>query len=135
MVIGSMIGAGIFSFLRTFGAATGPFRAIIAGGGMDVLARLSQSLAERKPDLDPDACAYARAGFGDYPGFLSACGYLVNSCVRNVAYWALIKSTLGTFFPIFGEGDTRPSILRGKPPLFSVSIAGPRAGEASWGNK
>src|SRR5579863_207021 len=54
MVIGSMIGAGIFSLPRTFGAATGPFGAIIAwiiaGGGMYMLARVFQSLAERKPD-------------------------------------------------------------------------------------
>ena len=30
MVIGSMVGAGIFSLPRTFGIATGPFGAIIA---------------------------------------------------------------------------------------------------------
>src|SRR6185437_11666031 len=69
MVVGSMIGAGIFSLPRTFGAATGPFGAIIAwviaGGGMYMLARVFQSLAERKPDMDAGVYAYARAGFGD----------------------------------------------------------------------
>ena len=30
MVVGSMVGAGIFSLPRTFGIATGPFGAIIA---------------------------------------------------------------------------------------------------------
>lgn len=30
MVVGSMVGAGIFSLPRTFGAATGPFGAIVA---------------------------------------------------------------------------------------------------------
>ena len=38
LVIGSMVGAGIFSLPRTFGGATGPFGAIIAwciaAGGM-----------------------------------------------------------------------------------------------------
>ena len=67
-----MVGAGIFSLPRTFGVATGPFGAIIAwmiaGTGMYMLARVFQSLAERKPDLDAGVYAYAKAGFGNYPG-------------------------------------------------------------------
>jgi arginine:ornithine antiporter / lysine permease len=41
MVVGSMVGADVFSLPRTFGAATGPFGAIIAwhvataGGSVD----------------------------------------------------------------------------------------------------
>jgi len=115
MVVGSMIGAGIFSLPRTFGAATGPFGAIIAwviaGGGMYMLARVFQSLAERKPDMDAGVYAYARAGFGDYVGFLSAFGYWIGSCIGNVSYWVLIKSTLGAFFPVFGDGNTPIAIL------------------------
>lgn len=115
MVIGSMIGAGIFSLPRTFGDATGPFGAIIAwliaGGGMFMLARVFQSLAERKPDLDAGVYAYARAGFGDYIGFLSAFGYWIGSCIGNVSYWVLIKSTLGAFFPAFGDGNTPIAII------------------------
>lgn len=114
MVVGSMVGAGIFSLPRTFGAATGPFGAIlawtIAATGMYMLARVFQSLAERKPDLDAGVYAYARAGFGDYPGFLSAFGYWIGSCIGNVSYWVLIKSTLGAFFPIFGDGNTVTAI-------------------------
>ncbi|GAB1582885.1 basic amino acid/polyamine antiporter [Phyllobacterium phragmitis] len=115
LVIGSMVGAGIFSLPRTFGNATGPFGAIvawiIAGGGMYMLARVFQSLAERKPDLDAGVFAYAKAGFGDYPGFLSAFGYWIGSCIGNVSYWVLIKSTLGAFFPVFGDGNTVTAIL------------------------
>src|SRR5690348_2567547 len=76
LVVGSMVGAGIFSLPRTFGDATGPFGALIAwcvaGTGMFMLARVFQALAERKPDMDAGVYAYARAGFGDYCGFLSA---------------------------------------------------------------
>jgi arginine:ornithine antiporter / lysine permease len=115
MVVGSMVGAGIFSLPRTFAGATGPFGAIIAwiiaAGGMYTLACVFQSLAERKPHLDAGVYAYARAGFGDYPGFLSAFGYWMGSCIGNVTYWVLIKSTLGRFFPIFGEGNTAVAIL------------------------
>ena len=94
---------------------TGPFGAIIAwviaGGGMYMLARVFQSLAERKPDLDAGVYAYAKAGFGDYPGFLSAFGYWIGSCIGNVSYWVLIKSTLGAFFPVFGDGNTVAAIV------------------------
>lgn len=110
MVVGGMVGAGIFSLPRTFANATGPIGAIIAwliaGTGMYMLARVFQSLAARKPNLDAGVFAYAKAGFGDYPGFLSAFGYWISSCIGNVSYWVLIKSTLGAFFPVFGDGNT-----------------------------
>ena len=77
---------------------------------MYMLARVFQSLAERKPDLDAGVFAYAKAGFGDYPGFLSAFGYWIGSCIGNVSYWVLIKSTLGAFFPVFGDGNTLVAI-------------------------
>jgi arginine:ornithine antiporter / lysine permease len=115
MVVGSMVGSGIFSLPRTFGNATGPFGAIIAwciaAGGMYTLARVFQALAERKPDLDAGVYAYAKAGFGDYPGFLSALGYWVGSSIGNVSYWVLIKATLGAFFPVFGDGNTVTAIV------------------------
>ena len=49
MVIGSMVGAGIFNLPGRFATATGPFGAIIAwaiaGTGMFMLARVFQVLA------------------------------------------------------------------------------------------
>ncbi|WP_310389674.1 basic amino acid/polyamine antiporter [Roseateles sp.] len=114
MVVGGMVGAGIFSLPRTFANATGPLGAVIAwliaGTGMYMLARVFQALAERKPEIDAGVYAYAREGFGDYPGFLSAFGYWIGSCIGNVSYWVLIKSTLGAFFPIFGDGNTAIAI-------------------------
>jgi arginine:ornithine antiporter/lysine permease len=115
MVVGGMVGAGIFSLPRTFAGATGPLGAVIAwliaGTGMYMLARVFQFLAERKPHLDAGVFAYAKEGYGDYPGFLSAFGYWIGSCIGNVSYWVLIKSTLGAFFPVFGEGNTVVAIL------------------------
>ncbi len=64
MVVGGMVGAGIFSLPRTFANATGPMGAviawIIAGTGMYMLARVFQALAERRPDIDAGVYAYAR---------------------------------------------------------------------------
>jgi arginine:ornithine antiporter / lysine permease len=96
MVVGGMVGAGIFSLPRTFANATGPIGALIAwaiaGTGMYMLARVFQALAARKPDLDAGVFAYARAGFGDYPGFLSAFGYWRGS----VTVFILSKTYRGT---------------------------------------
>jgi arginine:ornithine antiporter/lysine permease len=115
MVVGGMVGAGIFSLPGRFGAVTGPIGAVIAwliaGTGMYMLARVFQFLGERKPHLDAGVFAYAKEGFGDYPGFLSAFGYWVGSCIGNVSYWVLIKSTLGAFFPVFGDGNTVTAIV------------------------
>src|SRR5215475_14236596 len=116
LVIGGMVGAGIFSLPRTFAGATGPFGAIIAwliaGTGMYMLARVFQALAEKRPDIDSGVFAYAKAGFGNYMGFLSAFGYWLGSCLGNVFYWVLIGSTLGRFFPgIFGDGSSATAII------------------------
>lgn len=115
LVVGSMVGAGIFSLPRTFGSATGPFGAIvawcIAGAGIFTLAHVFRVLAERKSDLDAGVYAYASAGFGDYAGFLSALGYWLVGCIADVSYWVLIKATLGAFFPIFGDGNTIAAVL------------------------
>ncbi|KFK94645.1 MULTISPECIES: amino acid permease [unclassified Serratia (in: enterobacteria)] len=115
LVVGSMIGAGIFSLPATFGRATGGFGAIIAwciaGGGMLMLAFVFQTLAQRKPDLDSGVFIYAKEGFGDYLGFAAALGFWAGTCIGNVSYFVLIKSTLGAFFPIFGDGNTIPAVI------------------------
>ena len=116
MVIGSMVGAGIFNLPGRFATATGPFGALIAwtiaGAGMYTLARVFQALAEKRPDIDNGVFAYAKAGFGDYVGFLSAFGYWLGSCLGNVFYWVLISTTLGRFFPqVFGEGTSVGAIV------------------------
>jgi arginine:ornithine antiporter/lysine permease len=115
MVVGGMVGAGVFSIPRNFAMATGVYGAliawVIAGLGMLMLAFVFQTLANRKPDLDAGVYAYARAGFGPYLGFASAFGYWASACVGNVSYWVLIKSTLGGVFPFFGDGNTVSAVL------------------------
>ncbi|MDD2056500.1 amino acid permease [Pseudomonas sp. GD03860] len=114
LVVGSMIGAGIFSLPATFAGATGGLGALIAwliaGIGMLMLAFVFQNLAHRKPELDSGIYAYARAGFGNYLGFASAFGFWAGTCIGNVSYFILIKSTLGSFFPVFGDGNTLAAI-------------------------
>jgi arginine:ornithine antiporter/lysine permease len=110
MVVGSMVGAGVFSLPARFGATTGGLGAIIAwvvaGVGMLMLAFVFQTLAIRKPDLDAGIFAYAKAGFGDYVGFNSAFGYWASACVGNTFYWVFIMTTVGAAVPALGHGDT-----------------------------
>jgi arginine:ornithine antiporter/lysine permease len=115
LVVGSMIGGGIFSLPQNM-AASADVGAILIGWaitavGMLTLAFVFQTLANRKPQLDGGVYAYAKAGFGDYMGFSSAWGYWISAWLGNVGYFLLLFSTLGYFFPIFGKGDTVAAII------------------------
>jgi arginine:ornithine antiporter/lysine permease len=100
-LVGSLAGSGIFAVPAAFGRTTGGLGALttwtIAGVGMLMLAFVFQTLARRKPELDSGIYAYAKAGFGDYPGFASAAGYWIGACLADVACLVLIKPTLGLF--------------------------------------
>ena len=110
MVVGSMVGAGVFSLPRRFGEETGVAGALIAwaiaGTGMLMLALVFQMLANRKPELDAGVYAYAKAGFGEYLGFFSVFGYWASAAMGLVFYWVFILSTVGAVVPALGEGDT-----------------------------
>ncbi|MFF9635695.1 basic amino acid/polyamine antiporter [Streptomyces bacillaris] len=115
MVVGSMVGAGVFSLPRRFAQETGVAGALIAwavaGTGVLMLAFVFQALAVRRPDLDAGVYAYAKAGFGEYLGFFSAFGYWASACVGNVTYWVLIMSTVGALVPVLGDGDTVAAVV------------------------
>jgi arginine:ornithine antiporter/lysine permease len=110
MVVGGMVGAGVFSLPARFGVATGILGSLIAwavaGTGMLMLAFVFQSLAIRKPELDSGVFIYAKAGFGDYAGFNSAIGFWASSVAGNTFYWVFIMATVGAFFDGFGDGAT-----------------------------
>ncbi|GIG68219.1 basic amino acid/polyamine antiporter [Phytomonospora endophytica] len=110
LVVGSMVGAGVFSLPARFGQVTGVAGSLIAwvvaGAGMLMLALVFQTLAIRRPALDAGVYAYAKAGFGEYLGFFAAIGYWASACVGNVTYWVLIMSTVGVLAPALGDGDT-----------------------------
>ncbi|HKA84530.1 MAG TPA: basic amino acid/polyamine antiporter [Acidimicrobiales bacterium] len=126
MVVGSMVGAGVFSLPRRFATETGVYGALIAwaiaGTGMLMLAFVFQTLAVRKPALDSGVYAYAKTGFGEYLGFFSAFGYWASACVGNVTYWVLISSTIGGIAPAFGDGDTWPALLLGTLGIWAFAV-------------
>ncbi|WP_416422656.1 arginine-ornithine antiporter [Pseudomonas sp. App30] len=110
LVVGSMIGGGIFSLPQNMAERAEVGAVLIGWGitavGMLMLALVFQNLANRKPALDSGVYAYAKAGFGDYMGFSSAWGYWISAWLGNVGYFVLLFSTLGYYFPVFGQGNT-----------------------------
>ena len=110
LVVGALIGSGIFGLPQNMAAGAGAGAILIGwlitGAGMLALALVYQMIALRKPDLDNGIYAYARASAGEYVGFNSAWGYWVSAWVGNVGYLVAAFSALGYFFPTFGEGNT-----------------------------
>ncbi|PWW04547.1 arginine:ornithine antiporter (APA family) [Hoeflea marina] len=116
LVVGSMIGGGVFSLPQNMAKGASPGAVIIGwlitGVGMLALAFVYQGLSTRKPTLDAGPYAYARAGFGDFIGFNSAWGYWLSAWLGNVSYVVLIFGAMSYFYPAFGaEGNTVQAII------------------------
>ncbi len=115
VVVGSMIGSGVFSLPQNMAAGAAPLATIIgwtiSGIGILALAFVYQGLATRKPALDAGPYAYAKAGFGSFIGFNSAWGYWLSAWIGNVSYAVVMFSALSYFIPAFGDGNTWQAIL------------------------
>lgn len=124
LVVGSIVGSGIFGLPQNMAAGAGAGAILIGwtitGVGMLTLARVFQVLARRRPDLDKGVYAYARALSGDYVGFNSAWGYWVSAWLGNVGYLVAAFGALGYFFPAFGEGNTPAVVLGASVVLWTV---------------
>ncbi len=115
VVIGSMIGSGVFSLPQNMAASAAPLAILIGWGitgvGILALALVYQGLAARKPRLDSGPYAYAKAGFGAFIGFNSAWGYWLSAWIGNVSYAVVMFGALSYFFPAFGDGNTWQAVL------------------------
>jgi arginine:ornithine antiporter / lysine permease len=114
LVVGSMIGSGIFALPQNMAAGAGAGAVLlgwlVTGAGMLCLALVYRTLSARQPSLDNGVYAYARAAAGEYVGFNAAWGYWVSAWVGNVGYLVIFFGALGHFFPVFGEGNTPAAI-------------------------
>ncbi|MBZ3776252.1 arginine-ornithine antiporter [Lentilactobacillus otakiensis] len=115
LVVGSIIGGGVFNLMHDMAVGAGP-GAIIIGWiitaiGMVMLAMTFQNLIMKRPDLDAGIYSYAEAGFGKYMGFNSAWGYWLSAWLGNVGYATLLMSAVAYFLPVFGDGQNIWSII------------------------
>lgn len=119
IVLGSMIGAGVFSLPQNMASVASPAAVMIGwtitGVGMIFLALSFQKLAFHRPAVDSGVFGYAKAGFGDFVGFCSAWGYWLSAMLANVSYLVIVFSTLGMLFDtpdniMFGQGNTWLSV-------------------------
>ena len=125
LVVGSMIGGGVFSLPQNMarGASAGAITIgwLITGIGMLALAFVYKNLSTRKPALDAGPYSYARAGFGNFVGFNSAWGYWLSAWLGNVSYAVLIFGALSYFYAPFGEeGNTWQAIVGASIALWLV---------------
>lgn len=124
LVVGSIIGSGIFGLPQNMAAGAGAGAILIGwaitGVGMLSLALVFQMLAQRMPALDNGVYAYARALAGDYVGFNAAWGYWVSAWVGNVSYLVAAFSALAYFVPAFGEGNSPAAIAGASVVLWLV---------------
>jgi arginine:ornithine antiporter / lysine permease len=134
LVVGSMIGSGIFSLPQNMASGAGAGAILlgwlVTGVGMLALAFTYQSLAVRQPALDNGVYAYARASGGDLVGFSSAWGYWISAWIGNAGYLVIFFAALATFFPQFGEGNNGPAIAAASVLLWALhglTLAGVRS--------
>lgn len=124
LVIGSIIGGGIFNLMTDMAVATSLggmiIGWIITGIGMMFLAFCFENLNEKRPDLEAGIYSYAKEGFGDYMGFNSAWGYWLSAFLGNVAYATLLFSSIGFFIPAFGNGQNLASVIGASILLWGV---------------
>jgi amino acid transporter len=112
LVIGSMVGSGIFALPASFGRAAGVLRKMvawdIAGAGMLMLAFVFQTLVRRRPDLNAGINTYAKAeGERKEPAFkpleavimaalaIALCAGVYACAVRVISICSLCRSIGG----------------------------------------
>lgn len=118
VVVGSMLGGGVFSLPQNTAAssAVGPIIIawIIAGVGVYFIASIFRLLSDIRPDLQSGVYMYAQEGFGSFIGFNVAWGYWLMSCFGNVAFAVILMDALDQFFPgVFTNGNNLTSIICG----------------------
>lgn len=120
LVLSSMIGSGIFSLPQNMAAVAGADALmigwLITGIGIIFLGLSFFFISRLRPDLDGGIYTYARAGFGELVGFLSAWGYWLCATIGIVGYLVVAFEGIGSFTDsetnvIFGQGNTLASFI------------------------
>ncbi|MEE3609715.1 basic amino acid/polyamine antiporter [Avibacterium paragallinarum] len=131
LVLSSMIGSGIFSLPQNMAAVAGSEALLIGwlitGIGIIFLGLSFFFISRLKPELDGGIYTYAREGFGNLMGFLSAWGYWLCATIGIVGYLVVAFEGIGTFTDsesavIFGQGNTIASFIGASCVVWLVHI-------------
>ncbi|ABO66228.1 Arginine/ornithine antiporter [Geobacillus thermodenitrificans NG80-2] len=116
LVVGNMVGSGIFMLPRSLAEAASPlgvmFAWLLTGAGVLATALVFGNLAIRKPNLSGGPQIYAKELFPKgsnlsiLSGFMSSWGYWVGNFAGNVAIITTLASYLSTFFPVLTSDKT-----------------------------
>lgn len=110
LVVGNMVGSGIFMLPRSLSESASPAGVIsawlVTGFGVLMTALVFGNLAIRKPKLQGGPQIYAKDLFkqgshaSTLSGFMSTWGYWIGNLAGNVAMITTFAGYLSTFFPI-----------------------------------
>lgn len=113
LVVGNMVGSGIFMLPRTLSEVASPAGVLLAwtltGFGVLMVALVFGNLAVRKPNLTGGPQIYAKELFSDgstastLSGFMATWGYWIGNLAGNIAIITTFASYLSTFFPILTD--------------------------------
>jgi len=105
LVVGNMIGSGIFMLPATLAGAAGPISLlgwVFTGAGAMLLALVFANLGRALPRTG-GPYAYARRAFGDFVGFQTAWGYWIAVWAGNAAIAVAFVGYLTVFWPAPGD--------------------------------
>lgn len=126
IVVGSMIGGGIFNMPKNIAQTSSVGAAMIgwaiSGIGVLFLAKTFQLLSFKAPDLTDGIYKYAKIGFGNFSGFHSAWGYWISNVISNASYPVLLVQTLNYFFPSIGAISSLNGIILGTILIWLVTL-------------
>src|SRR5215213_5000984 len=101
LVVGNMIGSGVFLLPASPAGAAGPvslLARVFTGAGALLLALVFANLGRALPRTG-GPYAYARRAFGDFAGFQTAGGYWIAAWAGNAAIAVAFVGYLAVFWP------------------------------------
>lgn len=107
LVVGNMIGSGVFLLPASLAAAAGPI-SIVAWGFTGIGAMLLALVFARMSGVLPNTggpYVYARRAFGDFVGFQTAWGYWIAAWAGNAAITVAFVGYLAVFWPAVGTNN------------------------------
>lgn len=132
LVVGNMIGAGIFlmpAAMASFGGIS-LLGWVFSAIGSFFIAKVFSNLSKLIPSANGGPYAYTRAGFGDFAGFLVAWGYCLSICCANTAIVVSFISAMSVFFPVLAHNPVA-AVVTGLSALWFVTWLNSRGVAAS----